>query len=54
MTPEEFKQTMKQIDQGKDPEGEHADADFLMEQLLIKLGYGEGIEIYRKMLKWYA
>lgn len=58
MTPEEFAKAMQEIyDREKydsDTEGAHWDADKLMCDLLEKLGYTEGVEIYRNMPKWYA
>jgi hypothetical protein len=53
--PEQFKERMSKIANGPgDTEGDHADADDLMCELLRELGYGEEIDIYLKMPKWYA
>lgn len=59
MTPEEFKNRMLEIsDQlGKnfcDEEITHSEADGLMCDLLRELGYGEGVDVFEDMPKWYA
>jgi hypothetical protein len=58
MTPEEFAAAMQKIathqERGYDEEPRHADADGLMMQVLSELGYGEGVEIFSEMPKWYA
>lgn len=65
MTPEEFKTHMENIskdvmeldDQNPDMpsmiEAAHIKADELMCEILTDLGYGEGIEIFKKMEKYY-
>lgn len=58
MTPEEFKIEMQKIhDEYKDkddPESCHIYMDRLMCDLLIDLGYWEGIDIFENTYKWYA
>jgi hypothetical protein len=56
LTPEEFAQKVKfLIKEGRgDNEVLHGDTDDLMEDLLIALGYEEGIEIIRNTERWYA
>ena len=53
MTPQEFKEKMKELE-SYDTEYRHIKADELMCQLLISLGYEEGIEIYSNFLMWYS
>ena len=66
MSPEEFKEKMYVIACEKtipdmrtgaieiDYEYRHMHADDLMCDLLDDLGYGDGIDIFRSMEKWYA
>ena len=54
MTKEEFKERMQAIADKRDTEGGHIEADDLMCELLKDLGYGEGVDIFEKMNKWYA
>lgn len=58
ITPAEFERRMFAIAHPKDrsyyEEEAHIEADELMEELLIELGYGAGIEIFRSMPKWYS
>ena len=56
MTPEQFREAMKEIDAkyGADTEGAHALADDLICKVLRELGYGEGIDAFEAMHKWYA
>ena len=56
-TPEEFKKKMEEIyctPDGYDAEGAHADADKLMCNLLMELGYVDGALIFKTAEKWYA
>ena len=53
MTPEEFKAEMEKLDD-LDIEERHSRADDLMGNVLIELGYGEGVEVFDSMVKWYA
>ena len=66
MTPEEFKTHMENIskdvmeldDQNPDMpsmiEAAHIKADELMCEILIELGYEEGIKIFKRMEKYYV
>jgi hypothetical protein len=56
LTPEEFAQKVKFLikEGGGDNEVLHSDTDDLMEDLLIALGYEEGIELIRNTKRWYA
>lgn len=54
MKPEEFVRRMEEIASDSDREGRHIDADNLMCDLLISLGYKEGIEKFIHMHKWHA
>ena len=58
MTPKEFAQEMRNISllsqDGGDNEIAHCDADDLLCQVLRELGYGEGVDIFEEMDKWYA
>lgn len=67
MTPEEFKNKMLNLAgekqagslesdssyyQGDNPQS-HIEADEIMGDILMKLGYSEGVEIFRHTMKWY-
>jgi hypothetical protein len=54
MTPDEFADKMQEIDTDRDIESGHVKADELMCSLLKELGYDKGVEIFNKMVKWYA
>ena len=59
LTPEEFKAAMFEIWHSKrsryyDCEPRHIDADSLMCEVLRQLGYGDGVDIFENMEKWYA
>ena len=57
MTPIEFKEEMQQLidnDIEYDTEAAHRAADALMCRALRDLGFGEGVDIYDGMDKWYA
>lgn len=54
-TPEEFADAMRFLNVNVEfTEDRHIDMDDLMCQLLISLGYEEGVEIFRDAKKWYA
>ena len=56
ITPEEFAKLMKhavEIYSG-DKELRHIRMDILMCNMLIMLGYGEGVKIFEETKKWYA
>jgi hypothetical protein len=54
ITPAQFAERMQVIASGDDTEGNHGEADDLMELVLRRLGYGEGCDVFAKMEKWYA
>ena len=56
ITPDEFRQQMNKIlIRGRgDTEVVHSEADDLMCDLLEALGYGQGVQIFRNMNRWYA
>lgn len=54
MTTLEFAQKMREISKYGDIEESHGKADDLMCRLLRELGYGDGIDIFEAMDKWYA
>lgn len=54
MTREEFKNKMQAIADKRDTEEGHIEADDLMCELLKELGYGEGVDIFEGMPRWYA
>lgn len=52
--PQKFKEQMLKISDGENGiDGNHRDADRLMCDTLSSLGFGEGVEIFRSMEKWY-
>lgn len=58
MSPEQFKIRMKQIadwqERHRDEEISHKEADELLCEALQSLGYGDGVEIFEDLPKWYA
>ena len=56
MTPEEFALKMAAIARdGRDsPEEKHIEMDGLMIDLLVALGYGDGVQIFCEQEKWYS
>ena len=52
--PEGFAKIMRAVTNDKDPESSHPLADELMAALLRDLGYGEAMDIYAAMPRWYA
>jgi hypothetical protein len=55
-TPAEFAAKMREV-QNKyrgDSERAHIWADDLLMELLASLGYGEGVDVFNDMDKWYA
>jgi hypothetical protein len=54
MTPEQAAEEMRRIADTYDEEGGHIEADALMCQILRDLGYGEAMDIFRDMDKWYS
>jgi hypothetical protein len=54
MTPAEFYARMQNIaDTISDPEGAHRLADDLLCDVLMQLGYGDGVAVFEDMDKWY-
>ena len=49
-----FANEMRRIARNNDPELNHISADELMCDLLCSLGYDEGVEIFKNMMKWYS
>ena len=54
MSPKEFSEKMQTIAEVRDPEEGHSKMDDLMCELLKSLGYGEGVEIFEDVEKWYS
>ncbi len=54
MDPKEFAEKMKAIADERDTERGHIKMDDLMCELLRSLGYGDGIDIFDDVPKWYA
>ena len=57
LTPEEFKNKMEElskISKDVDTEHSHREQDYLMCDLLINLGYRDGIKIFLNSKRWYA
>ena len=59
MTKEEFKQKMKEIEDKfdndvYDEEKAHYEADKLLMNCLVSLGYTDGVVIFEELPKWYA
>lgn len=55
-TPEEFLEEVKRLSKeiGYDEEEFHCRTDDLMGNLLIDLGYRDGIELIRRHTRWYS
>jgi hypothetical protein len=58
VTPDEFRDRMQELvdltGPGGDIDGVHKLADCLLCEVLTELGYGDGVEIFENMVKWYA
>ena len=54
MSEKEFKEKMEQLKNNRDYEVAHEKADDLMCEVLISLGYAEGVQAFREITKWYA
>jgi hypothetical protein len=54
ITPLEFKKRMEELASMCDEESAHAEDDKLMEQVLEERGFKDGVEVFKRMLKWYA
>lgn len=53
MEPSDFADLMRAC-RNLDAEQGHAEAGRIMGDLLARLGYSEGVEIFRSLTKWYA
>ena len=54
LTPKEFEKRMQAAANSRPSGGVKRDhMDRLMVDLLVALGYGEGIEVFRRSEKWY-
>lgn len=49
-----YMKRLKAAQQNEDIESAHADADNVLCDLLLKLGYTKIVEEYHKVNKWYA
>jgi len=55
MTPEEFERRMSRIfANDDDTEANHIKADALLCEVLMQLGYENGVNIFESAHKWYA
>lgn len=54
MTPNEFCEKMKTLEDPEDPERMHAAMDKLMCKLLRSLGYASGVKVFTKAKKWHS
>ena len=54
MTPDEFAEKMAYLYESNDTEMKHRIADDLMCEVLTRLGYEEGVQIFYNMTKWYS
>jgi len=51
---EKYKQMMKRCVYDEEEEVAHEQADDILCCLLKEIGYGDVVEIFNKVLKWYA
>ncbi len=49
-----FTNEMRRINRNNNTEKTHILADELICKLLRELGYGEGVDIFEQMYKWYS
>jgi hypothetical protein len=54
MTKEEAIEKLRLLQSGVDIEVKHGDADDILCELLETLGYGDVVEEWKKVGKWYA
>jgi len=54
MTPKEFTKRMREAARIEDMGSAHITADRIMVELLYSEGYGEGLNIFEKMIKGYS
>ena len=45
---------LEELTKSTDPEAAHVEADEILENLLIELGYEDVIKLYRDVPAWYA
>ena len=50
----DYTEKMREIATNPDCEAAHFNADELLCELLEELGYGEVVEVYHEVCKWYA
>lgn len=51
---QKYIEKMKELQNARDTEGSHIDADDLLCELLVELGFQEVVDEYNKIGKWYA
>lgn len=49
-----YKQKLQELHDSKDVEATHSEANELLCDLLVMLGYGDVVKEYRKLVRWYA
>jgi hypothetical protein len=54
MTREEAIQRLTDLNVGGDLEAEHYEADKVLCELLTSLGYGDVVQVWEQIDKWYA
>lgn len=54
ITKEEFIEQLKELQESDDTECAHCEADDILCELLISLGYQDVVDEYYKINKWYA
>ena len=54
MTKDEAIKRLKEIQENEDQEQAHVDADGVLCELLQTLGFGDVVEEYNHIAKWYA
>lgn len=54
ISPEIAKEKMRSIEKDGDTESAHVDADALLCNILRGLGYGDAVDIFESIDKWYA
>lgn len=54
MTHDEAITKLRALQTASDPEAEHAEADDILCDLLVSLGYKDVVDEWEKVSKWYA
>lgn len=54
LTPKDFADKMRELDQNDNVETKHILADNLIIKLLVQLGYQDGAKVFQDMAKWYS